>query len=280
MLLFKSKKQLNEHLTLEKSTGIKVGFVPTMGALHGGHLSLIEDSKRDNDLTVCSIFVNPTQFNNKEDLIKYPRSIENDIKLLDDIECDILFLPEIEEIYGAENQGNEIYDLGYLDTILEGAHRPGHFQGVSQIMDKLLTIIPADNLYMGQKDYQQCLIVKKLIKDESFGTTINLSPIVREADGLAMSSRNVLLTEFERAKAGLIYQCLVSIQAKKDIQSFDIIKKECEEILERKGLQPNYVNIADAETLEILNNFEEGRKMIALISVTLGKVRLIDNLLL
>jgi pantoate--beta-alanine ligase len=172
------------------------------------------------------------------------------------------------------------YDLGSLDTILEAAHRPGHFKGVAQIVAKLLDAVQPDDLYMGQKDYQQCMVVRKMLEIDNRPTQMHVCPTQREADGLAMSSRNRRLTEPQRAIAGIIYQCLVSIQSKKDNTSFEVVQKECMDLLRHKGFEPDYVAIADADDLTVLDNYEAGRKMVALIAAKTGNIRLIDNLLL
>lgn len=279
MLLFKRAKHLADFIAEKKGPHLKIGFVPTMGALHEGHLSLIRQSEQENEITICSIFVNPTQFNNPEDLAKYPRLIDEDINLLNTTSCAALFLPSVEEMY-PDGIRPEHLDLGYLETILEGRYRPGHFQGVAQIVGKFLEIIRPDNLYIGQKDYQQCKVIEHLVKAKHYPASLHICPTLREPDGLAMSSRNRRLTESQRAVAGLIYQCLVSIQAQNNKKSFTIVRKECEELLHRKGFITDYVEIADADTLELLADYHPGRPVVALIAAGLGPVRLIDNLVL
>jgi pantoate--beta-alanine ligase len=280
MLIFKSIGQIQSYFKSAGLEGAKIGFVPTMGALHDGNISLIKAAREENQVTVCSIFVNPTQFNNPSDLEKYPRTTEKDIEILHDSCCDILFLPDIEEMYPDGQILKKQYDLGFAETVLEGASRPGHFQGVAQVVEKLLNIISPDNLYMGQKDYQQIAVVRRLLELMGSGIQLKTIPTAREPDGLAMSSRNKRLTEPQRNVAGLIYQCLVSIQTKEGFQHFSIIKKECEDILTKKGFKPDYVALADAETLEPLEDYVRGRKMVALIAAFIGDIRLIDNLVL
>src|SRR6201991_5161482 len=211
MILFKKTGDLNRYLDQQRSSGATIGFVPTLGALHEGHISLIDISKKNTTLTVCSIFVNPTQFNDPKDYQKYPITIEKDIILLENAKVDVLFLPELDEMYPDGTKNLETYDLGSLETILEGKYRPGHFQGVCQVMRRLLQLVRPDDLFMGQKDYQQCMIVKRLI--HLMGWTINFHtcPIVREADGLAMSSRNVRLNPDERQRATATYKALLSL---------------------------------------------------------------------
>jgi pantoate--beta-alanine ligase len=280
MLIFKKIEQIQLYLNKERLSRKRIGFVPTMGALHEGHLSLVKASQKDNQLTVCSIFVNPTQFNNAADLQKYPRTTEQDIELLTGVCCDILFMPEVGEIYPEGQKLTEQYDLGYVEMVLEGAFRPGHFQGVAQVVEKLLDIVQPDQLYLGQKDYQQCAVLKKLIEIKNLPVHLNIVPTMREADGLAMSSRNRRLTEPQRNLAGIIYQCLVSIQAKKGVQSFSIVKKECMDILEKKGFKPEYIELANANTLELLPDYADDIPMVALIAAFMGDIRLIDNLVL
>jgi len=277
MLIFKDKQRISEFL--QSQIPSRIGFVPTMGALHEGHIALIKKCVRENELTVCSIFVNPTQFNDSEDLAKYPKPIEEDIKMLTQAGCSVLFLPSIEEMY-PKNEAPTKYNLGFLETILEGEYRNGHFQGVAQIIDKLLQVIKPHNLYLGQKDYQQCLVIKELIHQKKSDLKLHLVPTLREEDGLAMSSRNRRLTEAQRAISSLIYQCLISIQSKQTLQHFPIVQKECFDILSKKGLTTDYIEIADADTLEILKDYTPDRKMVALIAAKIGDTRLIDNVLL
>lgn len=258
-----------------------IGFVPTMGALHDGHRSLVKKAVDSKDFVVCSIFVNPTQFNDKTDFEKYPVTPDADILLLTQAGCHVLFLPDVQEMYpDGTGKGND-FDFGYLDTVLEGAHRPGHFKGVGQVVARLLNIVQPDRLYMGQKDYQQCMVVRSLLGQMNISdkTELIICPTLREPDGLAMSSRNTRLTEPQRALAVVIYQCLVSIQGKVNDGNFDIVQKECLDILKDKGFEPEYVALADARDLALLDNYDTAKPMVALIAAKLGQVRLIDNLL-
>lgn len=280
MKIFKSRSDLKLWLDQHKSQGCSIGFVPTMGALHQGHLSLITAAKATVQLTVCSIFVNPTQFNDKKDFEKYPISLEADIALLLDAGCDALFLPAVEEMYEAGTQNLEYYDLAYVETVLDGAARPGHFQGVAQIVSRLLDVVRPDLLFLGQKDFQQCMVLKRLLELKNIETRLEVVPTMREADGLAMSSRNRRLTEPQRAAASLIYQCLVSVEAQRGVKPFAVVQKECMDILEHKGFKPDYVQLADADTLELLDDYEDDRKIVALIAAFMGEVRLIDNMIL
>ncbi len=281
MVIFKKNNDINIYISAQVANGRSIGFVPTMGALHAGHLSLIKKAKEDGTLAVCSIFVNPTQFNDKKDLEKYPVSTEADIELLISAGCDVLYMPDVEEIYPGGAANTKTFDFGYLDTILEGAKRPGHFKGVGQVVARLLDIIKPAKLYLGQKDYQQCMVITKLT--EMMGLQemeVVICPTMRESDGLAMSSRNRRLTEPQRVVAAIIYQCLVSIQSKQHIGSFAVVKKECEDLLSAKGFEPDYVALADARNLKLLDNYNTDTPMVALIAAKIGEIRLIDNMLL
>ena len=280
MLIFRKTGDLQAFLQEKRNNGALLGFVPTMGALHAGHTSLLEKARKNGDFTVVSIFVNPTQFNDKKDFDAYPMTIDDDIALLQASGCDVVFIPSVDEIYPSESPAQPVYDFGYLDTILEGAHRPGHFKGVGQVVARLLHIVQPHHLYMGQKDYQQCMVISNLLMQmPDMHTQMVMGDTVREQDGLAMSSRNRRLTEPQRAIANLLYQCLVSIQAKAGVQDFSIVQKECLDILRDKGFEPEYVMLADASSLQLLENYDNNRKMVALIAARIGNVRLIDNLL-
>lgn len=277
MTIFKTAKELTAYLVEKKNAGVPIGFVPTMGALHEGHLSLIHQSKGQNTLTVCSIFVNPTQFNNQEDFKHYPISIEKDIEQLIKAGCDILFLPTEKEIY-PQNYQSRHYNLGSLEHVLEGYYRPGHFQGVCQVVDILLSIVNPDNIYIGQKDYQQCMVITRLVdllgkRDQIH---IHIAPTVRESDGLAMSSRNRRLSGSQRTKALTIFKELISIKASLHTTPLEQLKKEAHRHLEDAGFSVDYVEIANAETLEPASG--TGEHLVALIAASLDNVRLIDNL--
>lgn len=280
MVIFKKVKDIEEYLIAKKEEGKKVHFVPTMGALHEGHISLINAAKTNDSLIVASIFINPTQFNDKSDFENYPVSKSEDIALLTEASCDVLFIPPTAEIYPNDHIAVFAYELGKLENILEGEHRPGHFKGVSQVVSRLLEIINPDAVYFGQKDYQQCMVIKALLGQSStMKPDLIICPTVREDDGLAMSSRNRRLTETQRALAGTIYQCLVSIQAKQTTDSFAIVQKECLNLLKDKGFEPDYVAIAKAADLELLDDYTN-EPTVALIAAKIGDIRLIDNMLL
>ncbi len=281
MLLFKKAKDLGIHLELQRKKGEKFGFVPTMGALHKGHISLINNSKKLDDLSVSSIFVNPVQFNDPADFEKYPVTLEKDIALLEAAGCDVLFVPSVSEMYPNGTNIKFHYDLGYLETILEGQYRPGHFQGVCKVVHRLLEIVNPDNLYIGQKDYQQCMVIKKLIELIGMKELIhlNISPTVRDAGGLAMSSRNMRLDENERIKARAIYQALQAIKDKLQKGELATIKNLAVNILVEKGFKVDYVEIAGAGNLQIAEKWDGKQNLVALAAVYLNKVRLIDNIL-
>lgn len=278
MIIFKESTRINSHLQSLKKEGISIGFVPTMGALHDGHLSLIKRSKNENDVTVCSVFVNPTQFNNPEDFIHYPITIENDVKILTEAGCDLLFLPTVTEVY-SKDYVKKHYELGNIENILEGFYRPGHFQGVCQVVDRLLEIIQPHSLYMGQKDYQQCMVIQKLL--ELTGRTdlnLKICPTQREEDGLAMSSRNLRLNENGRKQALNISKVLNFM--KKEINHLPIpeIKDIAVKQLEKDGFLVDYVEISDAKTLEPANS--KTNPLVGLVAASLNNVRLIDNMAL
>jgi len=212
MILFKKSGDLRRWLADQKNKRGKTGFVPTMGALHGGHLRLIETCRSQTDLSICSIFVNPAQFNDRSDFEKYPVSLEKDIEMLAKAGADLVFIPSVNEIYPQGDTGLETYDLGALETILEGRYRPGHFQGVCQVMRRLLGIVTPEYLFMGQKDYQQCLVVQRLISLLEIPVEFHTVPTIREADGLALSSRNRRLTEEQRKNASAIFKALKYIR--------------------------------------------------------------------
>ncbi|MBO9684337.1 MAG: pantoate--beta-alanine ligase [Flavisolibacter sp.] len=279
MTIFKKAKQLSNYIDQQKKEGKKIGFVPTMGALHNGHLHLIDTCKKLNDITVCSIFVNPTQFNNSDDFKNYPVTISKDIEQLISHQCDVLFLPSVEEMYPADFVKKE-YALGEIENRLEGHYRPGHFQGVCQAVDRLLQIVQPDNLYMGQKDYQQCMVIRKLLEltGREQSTGLSIVSTVREADGLAMSSRNLRLDEEQRKRAASIFNELNFIKEHIQDHSLEELKKNASERLTRKGFKVDYVEIANAEDLSIANN--TAGKLVALAAATTGNVRLIDNIVL
>ena len=280
MIVFKKIKELSSFIEQEKKKGKSIGFAPTMGALHDGHISLIINSSTSNRLTVSSIFVNPTQFNNANDFDKYPITIEKDIDLLEKNGCDILFMPTVKEMYPNGFVNPLHYNLSYLETVLEGKYRPGHFQGVCQVVHRLLSIVQPHNLYIGQKDYQQCMVIKKLIETTHLNINVIIGSTVRELDGLAMSSRNMRLNNEERKKAVKISEVLFFI--KKEIKSgyIEDLKERAVNYLSAEGIKADYIAIATADTLEVLENWDGKCPIVALAAVYLNEVRLIDNMLL
>ena len=282
MILFKKADDLRNYLVTEVKKNKKIGFVPTMGALHEGHVSLLRSSLKNQDSTVCSIFVNPAQFNNKDDFEKYPLTIEKDINLLEETGCPLLFLPSVKEIYPDGFSGKPNYDLGHLDQILEGKYRPGHFQGVCLVMHRLLEIVRPGFLYMGQKDYQQCMVIKKLIQLIGMNeqTELVLCPTVREHDGLAMSSRNLRLDAGQRKRATGIFACLNYIKNNLGKVELSKLKMSAVHQLEGDGFKPDYVSIATAENLEEVERIDINEKLVVLIAAYLDDIRLIDNMIL
>ncbi len=289
MILFKTATDLRKYLDSQDKKDKQTGFVPTMGALHNGHISLIRASREKDGLTVCSIFVNPTQFNDPSDYEKYPVTIENDIRMLEEAGCDILFLPSVKEMYpggigkvaSSEQTGTATrYDLGYLETVLDGKFRPGHFQGVCMIVHRLLEIVQPSTLYLGQKDYQQCMVIGKLVKLTGMPVNISIVPTLREADGLAMSSRNMRLNKEERKKAVTISRVLNFV--KENIRPGDLsaLKETARTQLEEAGFRVDYIEIAGASDLSLLQEWDGQQKLVALVAAFINEIRLIDNMLL
>jgi len=262
----------------ERKAGKTIGFIPTMGALHEGHLSLVEESRKANDITVCSIFVNPFQFNNKQDLEKYPRNLNADRSLLLAAGCDYVFIPEDKEIYPDGMPSLDI-NFGTLDKVLEGKFRPGHFKGVAIIVKKLFEIISPDNAYFGKKDYQQLLVIRYLVSVFQLPVKIHACPTFREADGLAMSSRNLRLTIGEREMAPLIYQTLCKAKEKAGhLPVKDLRKWAIKKINSNPAFKVEYFEIVDKINLHILESWKEKENALACTAVFLGDVRLIDNI--
>ena len=277
MIIIKHISDLKNCVNDFKSKGHKIGFIPTMGALHQGHISLIETSKTGCGATVCSIFVNPTQFNNKEDFERYPITIEDDINVLEASGCDILFLPSVEEMYPSF-ESYPTYHLGELETILEGKYRPGHFQGVCNIVDKLLNAVMPDTLYLGQKDYQQCLVIQKLVHIKKHDTSVEICQTVRENDGLAKSSRNMRLNALERKKATIIFDSLKTIKENIKPGNTEGLRMKASEMLSKGGFRTDYVEVADAVDLQPIHIWDGKQKAIILVAAFIDQIRLIDNM--
>jgi len=259
-----------------KEEGKSIGFVPTMGALHQGHLSLTEQSVKNNDITIVSIFVNPTQFNNPNDLKTYPRCIEDDLEKLSKYNPDIIFIPEVEEIYPEPD--TRVFNFGQLDTVMEGKNRPGHFNGVAQVVSKLFDIVTPDNSYFGQKDFQQVAVIKQMVKDLKLSVNIVPCPIIREKDGLAMSSRNMLLSEEQRKNASKISETLFKARnLAAELNVTQLKNWVVEEINKNPYLSVEYFEIVDDTTLTQINSWDEDNVKVGCITVQVGKIRLIDN---
>ena len=277
--ILKTRLELFSFLSPFRSFRQKIGLVPTMGALHSGHLSLIERAKHESDVVVCSIFVNPTQFNDPHDLEKYPRSIEKDIELLKGVYCDALFLPDLTEIY-PDNEVKWEIDLEGLDKHLEGAVRPGHYQGVTQVVKILFDIVSPNFAFFGQKDYQQVLVINKMIDKLKMNVKVVMCPTMREKDGLAMSSRNIHLSEVERKNALALYSALTLAQniiANKSIHQ--TIEEVTNYLRTSEGIDLEYFQLCDGLTLEPASS-KHNIKLIALVAARLGRTRLIDNIIL
>ena len=254
----------------------KIGFVPTMGALHKGHISLIQKSKEACDFTICSVFVNPNQFNDKNDLARYPRTPEADIRILEEAGCDLVFMPSVKEIY-PEND-TRIFDFGFIDKVLDGAHRPGHFNGVAQVVSRLFDIIKPDKAFFGLKDYQQVLIIRKMVDQLHLPVEIIACDILREPDGLAMSSRNTLLSAEERKAASLIPKLMKEAKEMSPKISLARLKAQMLNQLESNSLlKADYIEFCDASTLQTINEWSPDKKIICLAAIYSGKIRLIDN---
>lgn len=280
MIIVRNKAELMPILERQRVNGKIIGFVPTMGALHAGHISLIENSLKQSDFTVCSIFVNPTQFNDKADLERYPRMPEKDAAMLEKAGCHMLYMPEVMDIYPETD--TRVFDFGHLDKVLEGAHRDGHFNGVGQVVSRLFDIVKPQKAFFGLKDYQQVAIIKKLCEILNYKIEIIACPILREADGLAMSSRNMLLNEEERKAASLIPQLMQEAQTRlNNAEPIESVKKYVLEKLSHNPIyKPDYFDVCDANTLLPLNSLIIKGPSIILIACFVGKIRLIDNLVM
>lgn len=278
MQVFYDKTSFTEFIKTQKEQHKTIGFAPTMGALHEGHISLYHEARQDNDIVASSIFVNPTQFNNPEDLEKYPRTVEDDIKKLEDSKLvDVVYIPRVEDIYpkGMERQH---YDFGGIENEMEGAARPGHFDGVGTVVEELFLQVQPDNAYFGEKDYQQLKIIEKLVELSELDIKIHGVKIHREENGLAMSSRNMRLSEIEKETSALIYKTLKKVNEWFKVISVPEIKSRVEEIFDREDMELEYFLIAEESTLKEVDFFSEDNDFRAFIVVNVGNVRLIDNL--
>ncbi len=280
MEIIEKNIDLQQKLQLLKIEGKSIGFVPTLGALHEGHSNLIRKSKRQSDITVCSIFVNPTQFNDVKDLEKYPRTLDADSALLKGLKTDFLYIPDKNEIYPKGLDTKVHLDFGNLFTVMEGAHRPGHFEGVVQVVKRLLDIVNPDQLYMGQKDFQQFSIIQHMIKMLHIPTELVVIKIKRENHGLAMSSRNERLTKDVRNKAAIIYKTLKAVKRKIKTHDFEFLKSYALKKLAIPDFNPEYFEIVDGNTLQSIHHYSDSNYIVACTAVWAGNVRLIDNIIM
>lgn len=277
MKIINNRNSLSKELKTLEGKAYTIGFVPTMGALHDGHLSLVNYAGKDNDMVVVSIFVNPTQFNDKNDYAKYPRIEQEDIEKLKKVKCDILFLPTEEEMYPEED--HRAFNFGNLDKVMEGKHRPGHFRGVALIVSKLFEIVNPNKAYFGEKDFQQVAIIKNLTKQLGYNIEIISCPIIRENDGLAMSSRNMLLSDEQRANVPLISQTLFKAKDKAKFLTVEETKDwVIRTINENPFLEVEYFEIVDDTNLESISSWDQDVKKVGCIAVHVGTIRLIDNI--
>ena len=277
MKIVNSIQELKRYLAEERQHNKQIGFVPTMGALHNGHLSLVKRCVEENDVCVVSVFVNPTQFNDKNDLATYPRTLDKDCTLLEPAGCDYVFAPTEAEMYPEPD--TRTFDFGTVSAVMEGARRPGHFNGVAQIVSKLFYAVEPDNAYFGEKDFQQIAVIRAMVKQLNIPVKINACPILREDDGLALSSRNVRLTPEQRQKAPLIARTLkesTNFAAGKSVQ--EVIDYVVNTINADPVMRVEYYEIVDGNTMESIKNWSDTDYAVGCITVYCGEVRLIDNI--
>lgn len=268
---------LRNEINSAKEAGKKIGFVPTMGALHNGHIQLVKRCVAENEFSVVSIFVNPTQFNDKNDLIKYPRTLDADCALLEATGCNLIFAPSVEEIYPEEDTRQ--FEFGQLDKVMEGMFRPGHFNGVAQVVSRLFDAVTPDNAYFGEKDFQQLAIIRQMVKMLNYPIEIHPCPIVREESGLALSSRNARLSADQLAAAPVIYKTLLQSKEWKQTMSVEAVKAKVIDTLNADShFRVEYFDIVDGLTLQSLNDWSESDYIVGCIAVFCGEVRLIDNI--
>lgn len=277
MKVYKTVAGLQRHLNELRKKGAQIGFVPTMGALHDGHLSLVKRCLNENDVCVVSVFVNPTQFNNKTDLEKYPRNLERDINLLKSVGCSVVFAPSVKQIYPKKD--NRQFDFGMLDKVMEGTYRPGHFNGVAQVVSRLFDIVSPKKAYFGEKDFQQLAIIREMVKQYQIPVEIVGCPIVREKDGMALSSRNERLSADERKRAVRISQTLFkSVEMAKSNSVEEVKKWVVDTVNEDSILEVEYYEIVDSLTMQSVNSWNDSENITGCITVYCGEVRLIDNI--
>lgn len=277
MIVIDTIDKLQTYLATTRAAGNSIGLVPTMGALHDGHASLVKRSVEENDVTVVSVFVNPTQFNDKGDLERYPRTLEADCALLSSHGVDCVFAPSVEEVYPEPD--TRVFDFSPLDKVMEGVYRPGHFNGVAQIVSKLFMYVEPTRSYFGEKDFQQLAIIRAMVRQLDMSVQIVGCPIVREADGLALSSRNTLLTPEQRVMALAISKTLFASMEYSKNHTLAETKTMVEQtIADVEGLEIEYYEIVDGNTLQPLTSWDEADYIVGCITVYCGKVRLIDNI--
>ncbi|TFU94081.1 pantoate--beta-alanine ligase [Barnesiella sp. WM24] len=278
MKIIRTVRELKDAVNALKAEGKSVGLVPTMGALHDGHISLVEQARRDNDAVVVSVFVNPTQFNNPDDLRTYPRTEDADCRRLEAAGVDFAFIPSVEEMYPEPD--TRVFELGDVAAVMEGAMRPGHFNGVAQVVSRLFAMVNPDRAYFGEKDFQQIAVIRRMVELEKFAIEIVSCPIKRESDGLAMSSRNVRLSARQREVAPNIYRILKeSVEAKASGLSLEETKRKViEEINAYPEMEVEYYEIVNADDMQPVGDWNDCRQAVGCITVYLGDVRLIDNI--
>lgn len=277
MIVYRTRDDLTGHLNSVRKEKNSIGLVPTMGALHRGHTSLVEKATTENDVVVVSIFVNPTQFNDSIDLEHYPRTLDRDLDMLQNLETDLVFVPSVKEMYPEEDE--QVFDLDPFDKMMEGKHRKGHFNGVAQIVSKLFLLIHPDRAYFGQKDFQQLVIVRRVTEILNLDIQIVSCPIIREKDGLAMSSRNEMLTMEERKLAPFIYETLkLASEKKEDLSPSELKEWVSERFASQPELSLEYFEIVEDKEFKPVSDWLTGVNKVACLAVQLGSVRLIDNL--
>ena len=277
MIVVETVEKLQMFLSASRENGKSIGLVPTMGALHEGHASLVKRSVTENGVTVVSVFVNPTQFNDKGDLERYPRTLEADCRLLEALGADCVFAPTVEEVYPEPD--TRVFDFDPLDKVMEGIYRPGHFNGVAQVVSKLFLFVEPDRAYFGEKDFQQLAIIREMVRQQGFKLEIVGCPIVREADGLAMSSRNTLLTAEQRATSLAISKALfASVEYAKNHTLAETKQMVEDTIAATDGLELEYYEVVDGNTLQPVYAWDEADYIVGCITVYCGKIRLIDNI--
>lgn len=280
MILITTIKEVRDLLEGHRQNGKTIGFIPTMGALHGGHMTLVEHSVRENDITVTSIFVNPTQFNESSDLKHYPRTLEHDLKLLEEANCQMVFFPSVDEMYPPGLNTKVDLDYKGIDGSMEGEFRPGHFPGVAEVINRFLDILEPDRIYMGQKDYQQVRVVHLVTEQLGHSTEVRMVPTVRQEDGLAQSSRNLRLTGENRKKANVIFRTLAWAKEQVGQKPIEEVRRVAMENLAIPNFRPEYFEIIDGETLLPIANWSDNEFIVACTACWAGDIRLIDCMIL